>query len=293
MQAFLFHLLPCILSIIMLILSNINLNFVIMKIGVTGITGRMGRAIAQIVDNDPIVQLSTGLVRPGNNFDGMDIGEFLGDEKNSRLITSDFNKFFSECDAVIDFSSPALSLQCAKLAAQHKKTFVCGTTGFSDEEKSVLRKCAQSTVVIWSSNMSIGVNLLISLTEKVSSILRDDFDIEIVEMHHKNKVDSPSGTALSLGAAAAKGRSVDIKDTAVMSRVGNDTKRERGQIGFAALRGGDVIGDHSVVFAGEGERVEFTHKATNRSVFASGAVRAAIWGTNQNPGFYLMKDVLS
>ena len=142
-------------------------------------------------------------------------------------------------------------------------------------------------------NMSIGVNLLISLTEKVSSILRDDFDIEIVEMHHKNKVDSPSGTALSLGTAAAKGRLVDIKDTAVMSRVGNDTKRKRGQIGFAALRGGDVIGDHSVVFAGEGERVELTHKATNRSVFASGAVRAAIWGTNQNPGFYLMKDVLS
>ena len=142
-------------------------------------------------------------------------------------------------------------------------------------------------------NMSIGVNLLISLTEKVSSILRDDFDIEIVEMHHKNKVDSPSGTALSLGTAAAKGRLVDIKDTAVMSRVGNDTKRKRGQIGFAALRGGDVIGDHSVVFAGEGERVELTHKATNRSVFASGAVRAAIWGTNQNPGFYLIKDVLS
>ena len=264
-----------------------------MKIGVTGITGRMGRAIARIVDNDPIVQLTSGLVRRGNGFDGADIGEFLGGDPNSRQITSNINDFFAQCDAVIDFSSPVLSLQCAQLAAQHRKVFVCGTTGFSDEEKSVLRKYSKNTVVIWSSNMSIGVNLLISLTEKVSSILRDDFDIEIVEMHHKNKVDSPSGTALSLGAAAAKGRNVDLQKSAVMSRVGNETKRNRGEIGFAALRGGDVIGDHSVIFAGDGERIELTHKATDRTVFASGAVRAAIWGSNQNPGFYLMKDVLS
>ncbi len=264
-----------------------------MKIGITGITGKMGRTIAKLVDEDSIAQLTTGLVRQGNGFDKADIGEFLGKEPSGFAITSNIDEFFANCDAVIDFSSPALSLQCAQKAAQTSKILVCGTTGFSDEEKQYLTNCAKSCVIIWSSNMSIGVNLLMSLTEKVASILRDDYDIEIVEMHHREKVDSPSGTALSLGAAAAKGRSVDLKEAGQMSRSGPNSKRNRGEIGFAALRGGDVVGDHTVIFAGNGERVELTHKASSRDVFASGAVRAAIWGSNQKPGFYLMKDVLS
>lgn len=264
-----------------------------MKIGITGITGKMGRTIAKLVDQDPIAQLTAGLVREGNGFDKADIGEFLGKEASGFAITSNIDEFFANCDAAIDFSSPALSLQCAQKAAQNSKILVCGTTGFSDEEKQYLTNCAKSCVIIWSSNMSIGVNLLMSLTEKVSSILRDDYDIEIVEMHHREKVDSPSGTALSLGAAAAKGRSVDLKEVGQTSRSGPNSKRNRGEIGFAALRGGDVVGDHTVVFAGNGERIELTHKASSRDVFASGAVRAAIWGSNQKPGFYLMKDVLS
>ena len=140
--------------------------------------------------------------------------------------------------------------------------------------------------------MSVGVNVLFSLAEKVASILRDDYDVEIVEMHHRNKIDAPSGTALSLGAAVAKGRAVDLKEVANMARSGTNNPRKKGEIGFASLRGGDVIGDHTVIFASDGERVELTHKATNRNVFASGAIRAAIWGTGQKAGFYLMKDVL-
>lgn len=270
-----------------------ELNNYIMKIGVTGITGKMGKAIARLVDEDPIVQMASGLVRVGNGFDGSDIGELLGKEKSGRLITSNVDEFFANCQAVIDFSAPALSLDCAKKASETGKVFICGTTGFSEEEKRQLTAYAESCVIVWSSNMSVGVNLLMSLAEKVASVLRDDYDIEIVEMHHKDKIDSPSGTALSLGAAAAKGRSSSLKEIGQMSRVGKDNKRKRGEIGFASMRGGDVVGDHTVIFAGNGERVELTHKASNREVFGSGAVRAAIWGSNQKPGFYLMKDVLS
>lgn len=263
-----------------------------MKIGVTGISGRMGRVIAELVLADSIAELSSGFVRQGNNFDGMDLGEFLGQEKIGHNITSNLDHFFKSCDAIIDFSSPAFSLECAKRAAENGKILVCGTTGFSEEEKQKLAEYSKQCVIIWSSNMSVGVNLLFSLAEKVAAILRDDYDVEIVEMHHKNKVDAPSGTALSLGAAVAKGRGVDFESVARMSRVGSDAKREKGEIGFAALRGGDVIGDHTVIFASEGERIELTHKATNRNVFALGAVRAAIWGSGQKPGFYLMRDVL-
>ena len=263
-----------------------------MKIGVTGIAGRMGRVIAQAVLADPICELTAGFVREGNNFDGMDLGEFLGQEKTGHNITSNLDNFFKSCDAIIDFSSPAFSLECAKKAAENQKILVCGTTGFAEEEKQKLAEYSKQCVIIWSSNMSIGVNLLFSLAEKIATILRDDYDVEIVEMHHKNKVDSPSGTALSLGAAVAKGRGVEFEKVACMSRVGTNAKRKKGEIGFAALRGGDVIGDHTVVFASEGERIEITHKATTRSVFASGALRAAIWGSGQKAGFYLMRDVL-
>lgn len=264
-----------------------------MKIGITGISGRMGRAIAELVAADPIADLTAGFVRKGNNFDGVDLGEFLGQEKTGHKITSDLDVFMQNCNAIIDFSSPAFSLECAKKAAQNKKIVVCGTTGFSDDEKLKLAEFAKECVIIWSSNMSVGVNVLFGLAEKVAAILRDDYDVEIVEMHHRNKVDAPSGTALSLAAAVAKGRGVDLKEVASMARTGVNNPRKRGEIGFAALRGGDVIGDHTVIFAADGERVELTHKATNRNVFASGAIRAAIWGSGQKAGFYLMKDVLA
>jgi len=263
-----------------------------MKIGVTGISGKMGQVIGELVWSDPIAELASGFVRQGNNFDGVDLGEFFGQEKTGNKITSDIDVFFKNSAAIIDFSSPELSLQCAKKAAELGKIFVCGTTGFSDTQKAQLAEYAKTCVIIWSSNFSVGVNLLFTLSEKVAAILREDYDVEIVEMHHRNKVDSPSGTALSLGAAVAKGRGANLQDVGKMSRVGTNVPRKKGEIGFSALRGGDVIGDHTVIFAADGERIELTHKASNRNVFASGAIRAAIWGSGQKSGLYLMKDVL-
>ncbi len=264
-----------------------------MKIGVTGITGRMGRTIATLVLQDSVAELGCGLVRKGSEIEGDDFAEFLGFEANGAQIVSDIDVFLQNCDAVIDFSSPALSLEMAAKCAAAKKVLVCGTTGFSESEKQQFSSYAKDTVIIWSSNMSLGVNLLMNLVQKTAEILRDDFDVEIVEMHHNRKVDAPSGTALSLGAAVAQGRDVDLQKSAVMARVGKDAKRNKGEIGFATLRGGDVIGDHTVIFAGDGERVELSHKASSRDIFAKGAIRAAIWGTAQKAGFYSMRDVLS
>lgn len=261
-----------------------------MKIGVTGITGRMGRTIAGLVLQDSVAELTSGLARKNS---GEDLGEFLGFEKTNTQTTSDLDQFIRNCDAIIDFSSPALSLEIAKKCAEYKKVLVCGTTGFSENEKHQFASHAKDTVIIWSSNMSLGVNLLMNLAEKVAGILHEDFDVEIVEMHHKNKVDAPSGTALSLGAAVAQGRHVELQKNAVMARMGKDAKRNKGEIGFATIRGGDVIGDHTVIFAGDGERVELTHKASNRDIFAKGAIRAAIWGSAKQPGFYSMRDVLN
>lgn len=264
-----------------------------MKIGVTGITGRMGRTIATLVLQDAVVELASALVRQGSGQEGQDLGEFLGFEKSGTVAVSNVDQFLQSCDAVIDFSSPALSLEIAAKCAAAKKVLVCGTTGFSDEEKQKFAANSKETVIIWSSNMSLGVNLLMNLAEKVAHILHDDFDVEILEMHHKNKVDAPSGTALSLGAAVAQGRGVDLKVVGQTIRSGKEAKREKGEIGFATLRGGDVIGDHTVIFAGEGERIELTHKASNRDIFAKGAVRAAIWGSAKGAGFYSMRDVLA
>jgi 4-hydroxy-tetrahydrodipicolinate reductase len=263
-----------------------------MKIGVTGINGRMGREIAILAIKNPIVELSCALVREESQNNGKDLGEFFGFEKSQTFAICDITKFVDSCDIIIDFSSPKLSLELARKCAQGKKILVCGTTGFNDDEKITFASYSSQTVIIWSSNMSLGINLLMNLVEKVAGILHDDFDIEILEMHHKNKVDAPSGTALSLGAAAASGRGVDLKIFGQTIRSGKDNKRNKGEIGFATLRGGDVIGDHSVIFAGEGERVELSHKASNREVFAKGAIRAAIWASNKEPGFYSMRDVL-
>lgn len=263
-----------------------------MKIGVTGITGRMGAAISNLVEQDPIVELAAGLVRFDSGLDNKDLGQYLGLGDNGGKIIGDIEQFVTHCDAIIDFSAPKLSLEIAKQCANLKKVLVCGTTGFSEVEKEQFVSYAKDTVIIWSSNMSLGVNLLMNLAQQVAGILHDDFDVEIVEMHHKNKVDAPSGTALSLGSAVAQGRNIDIKENANMARFGKDAKRKKGEIGFATLRGGDVIGDHSVVFAGDGERVELTHKASNRDIFAKGAIRAAIWGSAKNSGFYSMRDVL-
>lgn len=263
-----------------------------MKIAVSGISGKMGKIIASLIIQDSIAELASGLVRSSSGLVSHDLGELLGFEKNHILATANLDEFVNCADAVIDFSSPALSLQLAEKCAQHQKVLVCGTTGFSEEEKQKFASFASQIPIIWSANMSLGVNLLMNLVEKTANILRDDFDIEIVEMHHNRKVDAPSGTALALGSAASKGRGIDLQKNAVMARMGKDAKRQKGEIGFATIRGGDVIGDHNVIFAGDGERLELAHKASNRDIFAKGAIRACIWGTAQKPGFYSMRDVL-
>jgi 4-hydroxy-tetrahydrodipicolinate reductase len=187
---------------------------------------------------------------------------------------------------------PAASIHHAELVARHGKALVIGTTGLAPAETAAIEGFARQTPIVWAPNMSLGVNLLLGLVEQVAASLGPDWDIEIVEMHHRNKVDAPSGTALGLGRAAAKGRGVVLDEVAVRSRDGLTGAREAGTIGFATLRGGDVIGDHTVVFAGNSERVELTHKATDRRVFAKGAVRAALWLRGKPAGLYGMKDVL-
>lgn len=252
----------------------------------------MGLTIANLIEQDDIVELGGALTRKDSGYNGKDLGIFLGYEESGIKITDNIDELINSGDAIIDFSSPYLSLEIAKKCALAKKVLICGTTGFTNQEKQEFSSYAKDTAIIWSSNMSLGVNLLMNLVEQVSGILHDDFDIEIVEMHHKHKIDAPSGTALSLGAAAAAGRNVDLQKVGNLARSGKEAKRQKGEIGFCALRGGDVIGDHNVIFAGDGERIELGHKASSRDVFAKGAIRAAIWGSVQKPGFYSMRDVL-
>jgi 4-hydroxy-tetrahydrodipicolinate reductase len=263
-----------------------------MKIGIVGCTGRMGKALIEAVSSNTNCELSGGAVRANSDFVGMDIGSLAGIAPVGINSCGSLESLFENSDAVIDFSSPEVSLKAAAIAAAQKKIHVIGTTGFSEEQKSKLAGYAKDTVIIWSANMSIGVNIIAALTEQVAAILDDSYDIEIVEMHHCHKVDAPSGTALLLGESAAHGRKVALADVARKSRDGIIGARPRGEIGFSTIRGGDVVGEHTVMFAGDSERIEITHKASSRKIFAKGAVRAALWAKGKKSGFYGMKDVL-
>ncbi len=263
-----------------------------MKIGVTGITGKMGKVIAETIIDNPMFELTAGLARVESNLDGQDIGLFLGKNQLGVNFTSDLDKFFAACDTIIDFSSVELSMQCALHAAETGKILICGTTGFNDEQKKRLALCARNAVIIWSANTSIGISLLTNVSQKIAELLGDDYDVEIVEMHHRNKIDSPSGTAIALGEAIAKGRNVEFDEVCRKSRDGLVGKRPKKEIGFSSVRGGDIIGEHRVIFAGDGERIELVHKASNRDIYAKGVVRAAIWASKKVNGFYSMRDVL-
>lgn len=263
-----------------------------MKIGVIGCSGRMGRMfVSEIVQADGVT-LSGGSERSGSPYVGKDLGSLVNLDSIGFSITDENVDLIMDSDAVIDFTTPENTLEIAKLAAEHATIHVTGTTGIGAGDMKKLQSFADKTPIIWSSNMSVGVNLLNNLTKMVASTLNDEFDIEILEMHHNQKVDAPSGTALTLGEYAAEGRSVALDDVATKSRDGHAGKRPTGEIGFATLRGGDVIGDHTVLFAGNGERIELTHKASNRSIYAKGAVRACLWAKNKESGFYSMNDVL-
>ncbi len=263
-----------------------------MRIAIMGAGGRMGRVLTRIVHETPGCRVAGGTEAPGSEHIGADPGELAGIGPLGMAITDDPIDLFVDIDAILDFTSPGATLEFAALAAQARIVHVIGTTGFTAEQEVALEPASRHAVLIKEGNMSLGVNLLTALTRKVASTLDEDFDIEVLEMHHRQKVDAPSGTALMLGKAAAAGRHVDLDNHAVLARQGQTGARGRGDIGFATLRGGSVVGEHSVIFAGEGERLVLSHIATDRALFARGAVRAALWGRGKSPGLYAMADVL-
>ncbi|MFO1070463.1 MAG: 4-hydroxy-tetrahydrodipicolinate reductase [Geminicoccaceae bacterium] len=262
-----------------------------MRIGILGCAGRMGRTnIRQVLAAG--LTLSGGTERPGSEALGQDLGVLAGVEPVGLVATDDARGVIAGSSAVIEFSTPEASLAHARLCAELGCGHVIGTTGLGADGEAELRALAQRIPIMWAPNMSVGVNLLLGVVRQVAATLDEDYDIEIVEMHHRHKVDAPSGTALALGRAAAAGRGVGPDDAFVRVRDGVTGPRRRGSIGFATLRGGDVVGDHTVMFAGEGERFEITHKASDRVIYARGAVRAARWLSGRTPGLYGMADVL-
>jgi 4-hydroxy-tetrahydrodipicolinate reductase len=263
-----------------------------MRLIVAGAAGRMGRALVQIIHETPGVTLAGAIVRPDSIALGQDAGLLAGCGRMGVEIKSDPLTAVVGADGILDFTSPQASVELAALAAQARIVHVIGTTGFSGEDLARIEAAARHAAIVRSGNMSLGVNLLAALTAKVARVLGPLYDIEIVEMHHRLKVDAPSGTALLLGEAAAKGREINLAEHSQRARDGHTGARKTGDIGFASLRGGTVVGDHSVIFAGPGERIELTHKADDRAIFARGAVQAALWGRDQKPGLYSMIDVL-
>ncbi len=263
-----------------------------MLIGIVGCAGRMGRMVSAAVAAAEGCAIAAGSEAAGSPALGQDVAVLAGLPPCGAKATADAAELFRASDAVIDFSVPAAALIHARLAAETGKALVIGTTGLGLEHDAAILAAAKKAVIVRAANFSVGVNLVLGLAEQTARILSADYDIEILEMHHRHKIDAPSGTALSLGEAVAAGRRVALTDKSVRARDGHTGARKKGDIGFAALRGGDVIGDHTVIFAGEGERVEIGHKASSRAVFAQGAVRAALWTRGRAPGLYSMRDVL-
>ncbi|MDX6750912.1 4-hydroxy-tetrahydrodipicolinate reductase [Geminicoccaceae bacterium 1502E] len=263
-----------------------------MRIGMIGCAGRMGRTILKEILQSDGALLAGGVERAGSTALGQDLGVLAGQDPVGILAHDDVQRLIDEADAVIEFSSPEASLAHARLCAGAGTAHVIGTTGFDGDQIEALRAQARRIPIVWAPNMSQGVSLVAALVERVAKALDDSYDIEIVEMHHRHKVDAPSGTALALGRSAAAGRGIVLDEAAVRVRDGQTGPRPRGSIGFATLRGGDVVGDHTVIFAGDGERIEITHKASDRRIYAKGAVRAALWTAGRPPGLYGMADVI-
>lgn len=263
-----------------------------MQIGIAGAAGRMGRRLAAAVVETPGAEIGGGLERPGHPAIGSDVAAGAGLAACGRTIGDDAQALFTGADVVLDFTTPETLLTLAPLAASIGKAYVVGTTGLGEGHLAALAEAARVVPIVQAANMSIGVNLLLGLIAEAAAVLGPDYDLEILEMHHRHKVDAPSGTALALGEAAAAARGQRLADLWVKSRDGHTGARPAGTIGFATLRGGDVVGDHQAIFAGDGERVELGHKASSRAVFARGAVRAALWTAGRTPGLYGMRHVL-
>lgn len=261
-------------------------------IGIVGAAGRMGQMLIRQIGETQGARVVAAAEAPNGAAVGRDAGEIAGVGRLGVPISGAAETVFDAAQVVIDFTVPKASVAHAELAAARGVAMVLGTTGLSAEEGARIRAAAKTAPIMWADNMSVGVTLLAELVERVARTLDPAYDIEIVEMHHRHKVDAPSGTALLLGRAAAAGRNVDLARVSARGRDGITGARKAGDIGFASLRGGDVVGDHMVVFAGAGERIELGHRAASRQLFAQGAVRAALWVAGRGPGLYSMKDVL-
>lgn len=263
-----------------------------MKLAIMGAAGRMGRTLVAAVHRADGCVVAGATEPKGSPFVGKDAGELAELGSLDVPIVDDPLELFTKIDGIIDFTAPTATCDFAALAAQARIVHIIGTTGCTGDDEAKLTAAARHATIVKAGNMSLGVNLLTALTRKVAAALGEDFDIEVLEMHHRHKVDAPSGTALMLGEAAAEGRNIALKDKSIRSRDGQTGARPEGTIGFATLRGGSVIGEHSVMFAGPDERIEITHKAENRQIFANGAVKAALWARGRKPGYYSMLDVL-
>lgn len=263
-----------------------------MRLTVVGAAGRMGGALVRALSQIEGVRLSAAVERPGSPAIGQDSGILAGLQPNGVAVSDDALAAFAATDGVLDFTTPTATRHFSELAAQARIVHVIGTTGLGEDDVAAIRPAGRHARIVKSGNMSLGVNLLAALVRRAAAALDEDFDIEVLEMHHRNKVDAPSGTALLLGEAAAEGRGVTLSQHSVRSRDGITGERPRGDIGFATLRGGTVIGDHSVVFAGPLETITLSHHAQDRQIFARGAVKAALWARDRKPGFYTMDDVL-
>ena len=259
---------------------------------VTGASGRMGRMLIQTIASSGKARLAACVERTGHPWIGRDVGECLGGAAMGVTVTDDALEAFSKAQGVVDFTAPDATVEFAALAAQARLVHVIGTTGLEPSHIARIEAAARHAVIVRAGNMSLGVNLLVRMTQKIAAALDADWDVEIVEAHHRMKVDAPSGTALMLGRAAAEGRGVSLDDAMVSGRDGIAGARARGTIGFSAVRGGDIVGEHDVIFAEDGERVILRHVATDRAIFARGALRAVLWGQGQKPGHYDMIDVL-
>lgn len=263
-----------------------------MKLAVMGAAGRMGRELIRAIHESEGCEVAGGTEASGSDFVGHDLGELAGVGALGITVTDKPLELFTNIDGILDFTSPAASIAFVELAAQARIVHVIGTTGFSGEDEKKIEAAARHAAIVKAGNMSLGVNLITALTKKIAAALDEDFDIEVLEMHHRHKVDAPSGTALMLGEAAAQGRGISLEKRSERGRDGLTGARNRGDIGFASLRGGSVVGDHTVIFAADGERVEISHKAADRGIFARGAIKGALWAKDKSPGLYSMADVL-
>jgi 4-hydroxy-tetrahydrodipicolinate reductase len=263
-----------------------------MRLIVAGAGGRMGRTLIRAIAETPGCVLSGALEAPGSELLGQDSGLLAGLPGNGIELSADLWALSKNADGILDFTVPAATIANVSIAAQRGLVHVIGTTGLSASDDAVIKSVTSQAVVVQSGNMSLGVNLLAALVKQVAKSLDEDFDIEILEMHHRQKIDAPSGTAYLLGQAAADGRGIDLAKNSVRSRDGHTGARNTGDIGFATLRGGTATGDHTVIFAGPYERIELSHKSEDRMIFARGALKAAMWAQGKKPGFYTMADVL-